>query len=203
MIKAEDTQSPIPRIIKGDRSFDIYSKLLEDRIIIISSDVNDTMAKDVVAQLMYLFAEDPKKDISLYINSPGGSVTAGFAIYDTMNFISCDVATYCIGECASMGAFLLSAGEKGKRYMLPNASVMIHQPLGGARGQATDIEIHAKELLRLKAHLNDLLCKHTGQDIKTIQKDTDRDNFMSATQAKDYGLVDHVVHSFKDIEKKK
>lgn len=178
---------------RGERSYDIYSRLLSDRIIILSDEVNDTTASLVVAQLLFLEAQDPNKDISLYINSPGGSVTAGMAIYDTMNFIKCDVSTTCIGLAASMGAFLLSAGAKGKRYALPNSEIMIHQPLGGARGQASDVRIHAAWLQRTKDKLNLLLSKATGQPLEVIEKDTDRDNFMSAEQALEYGLIDKVM----------
>jgi ATP-dependent Clp protease protease subunit len=182
---------------RGERSYDIYSRLLKDRIIFIGSDFHDGMANSIVAQLLFLQMEDPKKDIAIYINSPGGVVTSGMAIYDTMKYISCDVATYCIGQCASMGAFILSSGTKGKRYALPHSRIMIHQPSGGFQGQATDMEIHAREILRMKAELNQLLAEHTGQDLKTIQDATERDNFLSAEDAKKLGLVDHVV-VFKD-----
>jgi ATP-dependent Clp protease protease subunit len=178
---------------RGERSYDIYSRLLKDRIIMLSGEINDQVASTVVAQLLFLEAEDPEKDIYLYINSPGGVVTAGMSIFDTMNYIKPDVCTICIGQAASMGAFLLSAGQKEKRYALPNARIMIHQPLGGARGQATDIQIQAEEILRLKKTLNQLLADHTGQDVEQIEKDTDRDNFMSAQEACDYGLVDKVI----------
>ena len=178
---------------RGERSYDIYSRLLKDRIIMLSGEINDQVASTIVAQLLFLEAEDPEKDIYLYINSPGGVVTAGMSIFDTMNYIKPDVCTICIGQAASMGAFLLSAGQTEKRYALPNARIMIHQPLGGARGQATDIQIQAEEILRLKKTLNELLAKHTGQDVKTIENDTDRDNFMSAQEACDYGLVDKVI----------
>ena len=178
---------------RGERSYDIYSRLLKERIIFLGEEVNETTASLVVAQLMFLEAEDPEKDIHLYINSPGGSVTAGMAIYDTMNYIKCDVATYCIGMAASMGAFLLAGGAKGKRFALPNAEIMIHQPLGGTQGQATEIEIAAKHILRTREKLNKMLAENTGKDIDTIAKDTDRDNWMSATEAMEYGLVDHVV----------
>lgn len=178
---------------RGERSFDIFSRLLNDRIIILSDEVNDATASLVVAQLLYLEAQDPDKDISLYINSPGGSVTAGMAIYDTMNFIKCDVSTMCIGMAASMGAFLLAAGAKGKRYALPNSEIMIHQPLGGARGQASDVRIHAAWLQRTKEKLNLLLSKATGQPLDVIEKDTDRDNFLTAQQALEYGLIDKVL----------
>lgn len=177
---------------KGERAYDIYSRLLKDRIIFLGTEIDDNVANAVVAQLLFLEAEDPEKDITMYINSPGGVVTAGMAIYDTMNYIKPNVQTVCIGQAASMGAFLLSAGTKGKRFALENARIMIHQPLGGARGQASDIEIQAKEILRLKDHLNKLLAKHTGQPVKVITKDTDRDNFMSAEEAVKYGLIDKV-----------
>ncbi len=178
---------------RGERSFDIYSRLLNDRIIMLTDEINDTTASLVVAQLLYLEAQDPDKDISLYINSPGGSVSAGFAIYDTMNFIKCDVSTICMGMAASMGAFLLSAGAKGKRLALPNSVIMIHQPLGGARGQASDIKIHAEHILKTRAKLNDILAKNTGKPLEVIERDTDRDNFMDADEACAYGLVDKVI----------
>lgn len=178
---------------RGERAYDIYSRLLKDRIIFLSDEVNDTTASLVVAQLLFLEAEDPDKDIHLYINSPGGSVTAGMAIYDTMQYIKPDVSTICIGMAASMGAFLLNAGAKGKRFALPNSEIMIHQPLGGAKGQATDIEIHAKWILKIKERLNKILSERTGQLIEKIQEDTERDNFMSAQEAKEYGLIDEVI----------
>ena len=178
---------------RGERAYDIYSRLLKDRIIFLSDEVNDTTACLVVAQLLFLEAEDPDKDIHLYINSPGGSVTAGMAIYDTMQYIKPDVSTICIGMAASMGAFLLNAGAKGKRFALPNSEIMIHQPLGGAKGQATDIEIHAKWILKIKERLNKILSERTGQPIEKIQEDTERDNFMSAQEAKEYGLIDEVI----------
>ena len=178
---------------RGERSYDIYSRLLNDRIIFLSDEVNDVTASLVVAQLLYLEAQDPDKDIYLYINSPGGSITSGMAIYDTMNYIKCDVCTICVGMAASMGAFLLSSGAKGKRYALPNAEVMIHQPLGGMQGQATDIKIHADRIINIKAKLNRLLSEQTGQSLETIERDTERDNFMSADQAAAYGLVDKVI----------
>lgn len=178
---------------RGERSYDIYSRLLQDRIIILGSPIDDNVASLIVAQLLFLQSQDPDKDISLYINSPGGVVTAGLAILDTMQFISCDVATYCIGQAASMGAVLLAAGAKGKRYALPNARIMIHQPLGGAEGQATDINIQAQEILRLKTMLNTMLADATGKSIEEITRDTDRDNFMSAADAKAYGLIDEVL----------
>lgn len=183
---------------RGERSYDIYSRLLKDRIVMLSGEINDEVASSIVAQLLFLEAEDPDKDIYLYINSPGGVVTSGFSIYDTMNYIKPDISTICIGQAASMGAFLLSCGEKGKRYALPNSRIMIHQPLGGARGQATDIEIQAKEILRLKEIINEILAKNTGQKIAKIAKDTDRDFFMSAKEASEYGLIDKVLEkSFK------
>ncbi len=178
---------------RGERAYDIYSRLLKDRIIFLSDEVNDTTASLVVAQLLFLEAEDPDKDIHLYINSPGGSVTAGMAIYDTMQYIKPDVSTICIGMAASMGAFLLNAGAKGKRFALPNSEIMIHQPLGGAKGQATDIEIHAKWILKIRERLNKILSERTGQPIEKIQEDTERDNFMSAQEAKEYGLIDEVI----------
>ena len=178
---------------RGERAYDIYSRLLKDRIIFLSDEVNDTTASLVVAQLLFLEAEDPDKDIHLYINSPGGSVTAGMAIYDTMQYIKPDVSTICIGMAASMGAFLLNAGAKGKRFALPNSEIMIHKPLGGAKGQATDIEIHAKWILKIKERLNKILSERTGQPIEKIQEDTERDNFMSAQEAKEYGLIDEVI----------
>lgn len=178
---------------RGERSYDIYSRLLQDRIIILGSQIDDNVASLIVAQMLFLQAQDAEKDISLYINSPGGVVTAGMAIYDTMQFISCPVATYCIGQAASMAAVLLAAGAKGKRYALPNARIMIHQPLGGAEGQATEIEIQAREILRLRESLNGILASHTGKDIKDIAHDTERDNFMSAEEAKAYGLIDEVL----------
>ncbi len=177
---------------RGERSYDIYSRLLEDRIIFITGEITDATADIVVAQLIYLEGKDPKKDINIYINSPGGSVSAGMAIFDTMNYIKCDICTICIGLAASMGAFLLSSGTKGKRFSLPNSEIMIHQPLGGAQGQATDIAIHAEQILKIKEKLNKILAKNTGKDYQTIVKDTDRDNFMSAEQALEYGLIDKI-----------
>jgi ATP-dependent Clp protease protease subunit len=189
----------IPMVIeqsgRGERSYDIYSRLLKERVIFLVGPVNDMTANLIVAQLLFLEAENPDKDISLYINSPGGSVTAGMAIYDTMQFIKPDVSTLCIGQAASMGALLLTAGAKGKRYCLPNSRLMIHQPLGGFQGQASDIEIHAKEILFLRQRLNEILSTQTGQSIEAIERDTDRDNFMSATQSVNYGLVDKVIAS--------
>lgn len=178
---------------RGERSYDIFSRLLNDRIIFLTDEINDTTANLVVAQLLYLESIDPDKDINLYINSPGGSVTAGMAIYDTMNYIKCDVSTTCIGLAASMGAFLLSSGAKGKRYSLPNSEIMIHQPLGGFQGQATDIKIHADNILRIKADLNRILSENTGKPLEVIQNDTERDNFMTAAAACEYGLIDKVV----------
>jgi ATP-dependent Clp protease protease subunit len=189
--------SYIPYVVektgRGERSYDIYSRLLKDRIVMLSGEVNDQVASTIVAQFLFLEAEDPEKDIYFYINSPGGVVTAGMAIFDTMNYIRPDVATICIGQAASMGAFLLSSGEKGKRYALPHARIMIHQPLGGAQGQATDIQIQAEEILRMKAELNGILAKNTGQTVEQVEIDTDRDNFMSAEEAKSYGMVDDVL----------
>jgi len=189
--------SYIPYVVektgRGERSYDIYSRLLKDRIVMLSGEVNDQVASTIVAQFLFLEAEDPEKDIYFYINSPGGVVTAGMAIFDTMNYIRPNVATICIGQAASMGAFLLSAGEKGKRYALPHARIMIHQPLGGAQGQATDIAIQAEEILRMKAELNSIISKNTGQTIKKVEKDTDRDNFMSAKEAQEYGMIDEVL----------
>ena len=178
---------------RGERSYDIYSRLLNDRIIMLNEDVNPATASLVVAQLLFLEGQDPNKDISLYINSPGGSVTDGMAIYDTMQYIKCDVSTICMGMAASMGAFLLAAGTKGKRYALPNADIMIHQPSGGAQGQATDIEIHTKHILHTKQKLNEILANNTGQPLEVIKRDTERDNFMTAQQALEYGLIDKVI----------
>ena len=192
----------IPYVIeqtsRGERSYDIYSRLLKDRIVMLSGEIDDAVASSIVAQLVFLEAEDPDKDIYLYINSPGGVVTSGFSIYDTMNYIKPDVSTICIGQAASMGAFLLSCGAKGKRYALPNSRIMIHQPLGGAQGQATDIEIQAKEILRMKEILNNILSQNSGKDLAQVEKDTDRDFFMSAEDAVQYGLIDQVLQkSFK------
>ena len=178
---------------RGERSYDIYSRLLNDRIIFLADEVNDTTASLVVAQLLYLEAQDPDKDIYFYINSPGGSISAGMSIYDTMNYIKCDVSTICIGMAASMGAFLLSSGAKGKRFALPNSEIMIHQPLGGMQGQASDIKIHADHILKIRDKLNRLLSEQTGKPLKTIEKDTERDNFMSADEAQTYGLIDKVI----------
>jgi len=183
---------------RGERSYDIYSRLLKDRIIMLSGEINDAVASSIVAQLLFLEAEDPDKDIYLYINSPGGVITSGFSIYDTMNYIKPDIVTICIGQAASMGAFLLTCGAPGKRYALPSSRIMIHQPLGGAQGQATDIEIQAKEILRLKRYLNKIMAERTGKTVRTIEKDTERDFFMSAEEAKAYGLIDEVLtRSFK------
>ena len=179
---------------RGERSYDIFSRLLNDRIIFLGEEVNDTTASLVVAQLLYLEAQDPDKDIQMYINSPGGSVTAGMAIYDTMQYIKCDVSTICIGMAASMGAFLLSSGTKGKRMALPNAEIMIHQPLGGTRGQATDIEIHARRILDMKQRLNKILSENTGKDVETVTRDCERDYFLNAEEAKEYGLIDKVIY---------
>ena len=178
---------------KGERTYDIYSRLLLDRIVFISGEVNDEMANAICAQLLFLQSQDPKKEISCYVNSPGGSVTAGLAIYDTMQFVKCPIATYCIGQAASMGAILLTAGAKGRRFSLPNARIMIHQPWGGAEGKASDIEITAKEILRLKEKLNEILAKHSGRKMADVVKDTDRDHFMSAEEAKAWGLIDEVL----------
>ncbi len=186
----------IPYVIeqtgKGERSYDIYSRLLEDRIIFLTGEINDAVADIVVAQLIYLEGKDPNKDICLYINSPGGSVTAGLAIYDTMNYIKCDVSTICIGLAASMGAFLLSSGAKGKRYALPNSEIMIHQPLGGAQGQASDIKIQAEHIIKTKHRLNTILAQNSGKPYEQVEKDTDRDNYLSAEDAKEYGLIDEI-----------
>ena len=189
--------SLVPYVIekngREERAMDIYSRLLRDRIILLGSAINDDVSNSIVAQLLYLEFVDSKADIHMYINSPGGSITAGMAIYDTMQFISCDVATYCLGQCASMGAMLLTAGTKGKRFALPNSRIMIHQPLAGMQGTATELEIHAKEVLRTKRRMNELMLKHTGQTLDKIEEDTDRDNFMSAEEAKSYGLIDSVL----------
>ncbi|HUY02156.1 MAG TPA: ATP-dependent Clp endopeptidase proteolytic subunit ClpP [Rhodocyclaceae bacterium] len=197
----------IPMVIetsgRGERAYDIYSRLLRERVVFLVGPVNDATANVVVAQLLFLESENPDKDIHFYINSPGGSVTAGMAIYDTMQFIKSDVSTLCIGQAASMGAFLLTAGAKGKRYCLPNSRVMIHQPMGGFQGQASDIEIHAKEILYLKQRLNEMMAKHTGQPIERIERDTDRDNFLSAAEAADYGIVDKVLSEREEVAKAK
>lgn len=189
--------SLVPYVIeqtgRGERSFDIFSRLLNDRIILLSDEINDTTASLIVAQLIYLEGQDPDKDIDLYINSPGGSISAGMAIYDTMQFIKCDVTTICIGMAASMGAFLLAAGTKGKRKALPNSEIMIHQPSGGSRGQASDIKIQAEHILYIRGRMNTIMSEMTGQPIETIERDTDRDNFMTAEQAKEYGIIDHIL----------
>ena len=198
--------SLVPYVIeqtsRGERNYDIYSRLMKERIIFLGEEVNETTASLVVAQLLFLESEDPTKDIHLYINSPGGSVTAGMAIYDTMNYIKCDVSTICMGMAASMGAFLLSGGTKGKRLALPNAEIMIHQPLGGAKGQATEIQIAAEHILKTKKRLNEILAKNTGKSIDIIEKDTDRDNYLTAYEALEYGLIDKVIESRNDIENK-
>jgi ATP-dependent Clp protease protease subunit len=188
---------PYPTVIeqthRGERAYDLYSRLLKDRIVFLGTPVDDDVANIIVAQMLFLESEDPDKDINLYINSPGGSVTSGLAIYDTMQYVKCQVSTICMGQAASMGALLLAAGAKGKRYSLPHSRIMIHQPSGGFGGQASDIELHAKEILRLKAKLNEIMQKHTGQPLDRIEKDTDRDYFMGAGEAKEYGLIDEVV----------
>ncbi len=193
--------SLVPMVIeqtsRGERSFDIYSRLLKDRIIMLSDEVNDATASLVVAQLLFLEGEDPSKDINLYINSPGGSITAGMAIYDTMQYIKCDVSTICIGMAASMGAFLLSSGAPGKRFALPHSEIMIHQPLGGMQGQAADIKIHADRIIKIRSTLNKLFSEQTGKPLEIIERDTDRDNFMTAAEAKEYGLVDEVISKRK------
>lgn len=190
-------QALVPMVVeqtgRGERAYDIFSRLLKDRIVFIGSGINDDISNLIIAQLLFLQAEDPEKDVNMYINSPGGSVTAGLAIYDTMQFLKCDVATYCVGQAASMGAVLLAAGAAGKRYALPNARIMIHQPWGGAQGQASDISIQAKEILRLRDCLNGILASHTGRKLASIEKETDRDFFMSAVEASEYGLVDEVI----------
>ena len=197
----ETSQMLIPMVVeqtgRGERSYDIYSRLLKERIIFLGTAIDDNVANVVIAQLLFLQSEDPEKDISIYINSPGGVVTAGLAIYDTMQFLKCDITTYCVGQAASMGAVLLAAGTKGKRFSLPNARIMIHQPLGGAQGQATDINIQAQEIMRIKQILNGILANHSSRSIDDLEKDTDRDNFMSATEAVEYGLVDEVVEHAK------
>jgi ATP-dependent Clp protease protease subunit len=197
---------PMPYVVeqthRGERSYDIYSRLLKDRIVFLGTPIDDDVANVVIAQLLFLESEDPDKDINLYVNSPGGSVTSGLAIYDTMQYVKPQVSTICVGQAASMGAFLLSGGAPGKRFAVPNARIMIHQPLGGFQGQATDIEIQAKEILRLKARLNEILAKHTRQPIERIEKDTDRDYFMGAGEAKEYGVIDEVIVHKKATEKK-
>jgi len=195
----------IPMVIeqssRGERAYDIYSRLLKDRIIFLGTAINDEVANLLIAQLLFLESEDPDKDINFYINSPGGLVTAGLAVYDTMQYIKPDVTTVCIGQAASMGALLLTAGAAGKRYSLPSSRILIHQPMGGFQGQASDIEIQAKEILRMKETLNDILVKHTGKDLEAIRKDTDRDYFMSGLEAKEYGIVDHVITDREDLER--
>ncbi|WP_449355497.1 ATP-dependent Clp endopeptidase proteolytic subunit ClpP [Virgibacillus natechei] len=196
----------IPTVIeqtnRGERAYDIYSRLLKDRIIMLGSGIDDNVANSIVAQLLFLEADDPDKDISLYVNSPGGSITAGMAIFDTMQFIKPDVSTICTGMAASMGAFLLAAGEKGKRYALPNSEVMIHQPLGGTQGQATDIEIHAKRIVEMKRKMNTILSERTGQPLEVVERDTERDNFMTAAKSVDYGLIDKILERNPNSEKK-
>ena len=193
----------IPMVVeqtdRGERSYDIYSRLLDDRIIFLSGEIDDAVANTVIAQLIFLEAKDPKEPINMYINSPGGSVSAGLAIYDTMNYIRCDVCTICVGMAASMGAFILSSGAKGKRYALPNSEIMIHQPLGGAQGQASDIKIHAEHILKTKDKLNRILSQNTGKDLAQIVKDTDRDNFLSAQEALEYGLIDSIYSNRKEV----
>ena len=190
----------VERTHRGERAWDIYSRLLEDRIIFLGSPIFDEVANVVIAQMLFLESADPEKDIFLYINSPGGVISAGLAIYDTMNYIRSDVSTICVGQAASMGAVLLTAGAKGKRRALPNARIMIHQPLGGFRGQATDIEIHAREILRVREEINKIMANHTGQELETIGRDTERDRFMSAEEAQDYGLIDEVIRPRDDVE---
>lgn len=196
--------SLVPMVVeqtnRGERSYDIFSRLLKDRIIMLSGEINDVTANLVVAQLLFLESEDPDKDIYIYINSPGGSITAGMAIFDTMNYIKSPVATICVGMAASMGAFLLTAGEKGKRFALPNSEIMIHQPLGGYQGQATDIEIHARRIIAIKAKMNKIMAEKTGQPLETIEKDVERDNFMAAEQAMEYGLIDSILEKHEAIE---
>lgn len=202
----ENAQILIPMVVeqtgRGERGYDIYSRLLKDRIVFIGTPIDDNVANLIIAQLLYLQSEDSAKDINLYVNSPGGSVTAGLAIYDTMQFVKCDVTTYCVGQAASMGAVLLAAGTKGKRLALPNARIMIHQPWGGVQGAASDISIQAKEILRMRDRLNEIIALHTSKPVEVIARDTDRDFFMSAAEARDYGLVDDVVKSRRDSEKK-
>jgi ATP-dependent Clp protease protease subunit len=202
----DKAQILVPMVVeqtgRGERGYDIYSRLLKDRIVFIGMPIDDNVANLIIAQMLYLQSEDPAKDINLYINSPGGSVSSGLAIYDTIQFVKCDVTTYCVGQAASMGAVLLAAGTKGKRFALPNARIMIHQPWGGVQGQASDISIQAKEILRMRDRLNEILAMHTGKPIETIAKDTDRDFFMSAAESRDYGLVDDVVKSRREADKK-
>jgi len=201
-MKTERMQQLVPMVVeqspRGERAYDIYSRLLKDRIIFIGTPIEDEIANIIIAQLLFLAAEDPAKDINMYINSPGGVVTAGLAIYDTMQYLKAPVSTICIGQAASMGALLMAAGTKGKRYALPNARIMIHQPLGGAQGQATDVEIQAREIMRMKALVNNILAKHTGQPLSKIEKDTDRDFYMSAEEAVKYGLIDEVITTMKE-----
>ncbi len=196
----------VPMVIeqtgRGERAYDIYSRLLKDRIVFVGTPIDDTIANLIIAQILFLQTDDQEKDINIYINSPGGSVTSGLAIYDTIQFVKCDVSTYCLGQAASMGAFLLAAGTKGKRFALPNSRVMIHQPWGGAQGTASDIHIQATEILKMKVQLNKLLAKHSGQTLEKIEKDTDRDYFMSGDEAKNYGLVDEVISSYGGVAKK-
>ena len=201
-IKSALIQMVVEQTPRGERSFDIYSRLLKERVIFLSGPIDDNISNLVVAQLLFLESENPEKDISIYINSPGGSISAGLAIYDTMQFISSSVSTLCIGQAASMGALLLAGGDKGKRYVLPNSRIMIHQPLGGFQGQASDFEIHAKEILHMKKVVNEILAKHTGQTIKKIEKDTDRDNFLDANAAIKYGIVDKVLNERDQIDGK-
>ncbi|MCF8024173.1 MAG: ATP-dependent Clp endopeptidase proteolytic subunit ClpP [Desulfobacteraceae bacterium] len=191
----------IEQTSKGERAYDIYSRLLKDRIVFLGTPVSDEIANLLIAQLLFLESEDPDKDINFYINSPGGSVTAGLAVYDTMQYIKPDIATVCIGQASSMGALLLAAGAQGKRYCLPNSRILIHQPLGGVQGQAADIKIQAEEIIRLRARLNNILAHHTGQELSRIETDTDRDFFMSGTEASEYGIVDHVITNRNDLEK--
>jgi len=195
----------IPMVIeqtsKGERAYDIYSRLLKDRIVILGTPINDEIANLLIAQMLFLESEDPDKDINFYINSPGGSVTSGMAVYDTMQYIKPDITTVCIGQAASMGALLLAAGARGKRYTLPNGRIMIHQPMGGVQGQASDIKIQAEEIIRLRAKLNQILAHHTGQDLKRIEQDTDRDFFMTGDEAQEYGLIDHVIYNRDDLDK--
>ncbi|HMA85133.1 MAG TPA: ATP-dependent Clp endopeptidase proteolytic subunit ClpP [Desulfosalsimonadaceae bacterium] len=195
----------IPMVIeqtsKGERAYDIYSRLLKDRIVILGTPINDEIANLLIAQMLFLESEEPDKDINFYVNSPGGSVTAGMAVYDTMQYIKPDITTVCIGQAASMGALLLAAGAKEKRYTLPNARIMIHQPMGGVQGQASDIKIQAEEIIRLRSTLNNILVNHTGQDLKRIERDTDRDFFMSGEEAKEYGIIDHVIYNRDDLDK--
>lgn len=195
----------IPMVIeqtsKGERAYDIYSRLLKDRIVILGTPINDEIANLLIAQMLFLESEDPDKDINFYVNSPGGSVTAGMAVYDTMQYIKPDITTVCIGQAASMGALLLAAGAEEKRYTLPNARIMIHQPMGGVQGQAADIKIQAEEIIRLRATINKILAHHTGQDLKRIERDTDRDFFMSGGEAQEYGIIDHVIYNRDDLDK--